>query len=143
MKRPLLLLLLMTCAWLPACALFQRPPRPVYAPPEEAARFVWPVAIPEEGHQFLTGPMVMAIQLAMEDFLPWDIKPHKGATPSEICLYKRDSYDVLVSPGTEGLVYVAITLRQAACHEKGEILLDMGALYAIDVKNWRLLAVER
>jgi hypothetical protein len=142
MKRPLLLLL-MTCAWLPACALFQRPPRPAHAPPEEAANFVWPVAIPEEGHQFLTGPMVVAIQLAMEDFLPWDIKPHKGATPGELCLYKRDSYDVLASPGAEGLVYVAITLRQAACHEEGEILLDMGALYAIDVKNWRILAVER
>jgi hypothetical protein len=141
MKRPLLLLML--CTWLPACAFFQRPPRPAHAPPQEAASFVWPAAFPEKDHQFISGTMVAAIQLAMEDFLPWDIKPHRGATPTEICLYKRDSYDVLVAPGAEGLVYVEIMLRPGACHEAGEIVLDGGGRYAIDVKNWRILAAQR
>lgn len=141
MMRPLLLGLL--CAWLPACALFQRPPRPVHAPPEEAAKFAWPVAFPEKDHQFLSGTMVSAIQLAMEDFLPWDIEPHKGATPTEVCLYKRESYDVLVAPGAEGLVYVTIMLRPEACHEAGEVVLDGGGRYAIDVKQWRILAAQR
>jgi hypothetical protein len=140
MKRPLLLLL---CAWLPACVLFQRPPRPVYALPQEAASFTWPKVLPSEGRQILPGPTLAAVQLAMEDFLPWDIKPHKGATPTEICLYKRDSYDVVVVPGAENLVYVEIVPRDGACDMGGDIVLDLGAVYAIDVKNWRILAVER
>jgi hypothetical protein len=37
MKRPLLLVLF---ALLPACALFQRPPRPIHASPQEAQGFV-------------------------------------------------------------------------------------------------------
>lgn len=141
MKRPLLLLML--CTWLPACALFQRPPRPTYAPPQEAASFVWPVAFPEKDHQFLSGTLLSAIQLAMEDFLPWDIKPHSGATPTEQCLYRRDSYDVLVAPGGEDLVLVEIMLRPGACHAEGEVVLDGGGRYAIDVKNWRILAAQR
>ena len=136
MKRLLLLLL---CAWLPACALFQRPPRPVHAPPQEAASFTWPKVLPPEGHQFLSGTTLAAVQLAMEDFLPWDTQPHKGATPVEICLYERDSYDVNVVPGGENLVYVEIFPRHGACED--EIALDGGALYAIDIKNWRILAV--
>ena len=141
MKRPLLLLLL--CAWLPACVLFQRPPRPVFAPPQEAASFTWPLVLPTEGHQIVNGTMLAAIQLAMEDFLPWDLTPQKGVPPRELCLDKRDSYDVAVSPGAEGLVYVEIFLRPGACEMDGEVLLDAGGLYAIDVKNWRILAVQR
>jgi hypothetical protein len=141
MKRLLPLLLL--CACLPACAFFQRPPRPVYAPPQEAANFTWPKILPPEGHQYLSGTTLAAVQLAMEDFLPWDIKPHKGATLREICLYKRDSYDVNVVPGVENLLYVEIFPRPGACDMGGEIVLDLGALYAIDVKHWRILAIER
>lgn len=142
MKRPLLLLPL--CVWLPACALFQRPPRPVHASPQEAASFTWPKVLPSEGHQFLSGTMLTAIQLAMEDFLPWDIKPHKGATPRELCLYKRESYDVNAIPGTGDLVYVEIFPRHGACELDNELIaLDGGGVYAIDVKNWRILAAQR
>jgi hypothetical protein len=140
MKRPLLLLPL--CIWLPACALFQRPPRPVYASPQEAASFTWPKILPPEGHQLISGTTFAAVQLAMEDFLPWDTKPHKGATPTEACLYKRDSYDANVVPGAENLVYVEIFPRPGACEMDGQIALDGGALYAIDIKNWRILAIH-
>ena len=141
MKRSLLLSLL--CAWLPACVLFQRPPRPVYVSPQEAASFTWPKMLPSEGRQIVSGPTLAAIQIAMEDFLPWDIKPHKGATPAEICLYERGSYDVVVVPGAENLVYVQIVPRDGACDMGGDIVLDLGAAYAIDAKTWRILAVER
>jgi hypothetical protein len=143
MKRlPLLLL----CAWLPGCALFpflQRPPRPVHAPPSEAASVTFPPELPAEGRQVLSGPMVVAIQLAMEDFLPWDVKPHAGATPREICLYKRDSYDVIAAPASAGLIYVNIYPRPGACEMGGPPVLDMSATYAIDVNTWRILAVQR
>jgi hypothetical protein len=141
MRHPLPLLVL--CLWLPGCVLFQRPPRPVHAPPQEAASFVWPEVFPEKDHQLINGATLGAIQLAMEDFLPWDIKPHRGATPTEVCLYKRDSYDVLAAPGGEGVVFVEIMLRPGACHAAGEIVLDGGGRYAIDVKQWRILASQR
>jgi hypothetical protein len=142
MKRPLPRLLLL-CAWLPACALFQRPPRPVHAPPQEAASFVWPLMLPAEGRQVLSGPMLAAIQLAMEDFLPWDLKTPADAPPREQCLNRRDSYDVVAVPGGEELIYVEIVLRPGACDMDGEVLLDAGGLYAIDIKNGRILSARR
>ncbi|MDY7225941.1 hypothetical protein [Hyalangium rubrum] len=139
LKRPLLLAL---CALLPACALFQRPPRPVRASPQEAAGVEFPIDVPNDSSLHLTGIQLAAIQLAMEDFLPWDIKPHKGATPREECLYRRDSYDVFVTSHSESLVYVDFAARPGACEMGLGPVLDMGAVYAIDVKNWRILAVQ-
>jgi hypothetical protein len=140
MKHSLVLLL---CAFLPACALFQRPPRPVHASPQEAASFAFPLALPAEGRQDISGIMLAAIQLAMEDFRPWDTQPHEGATLREICLYKRESYDVTVVPGGEGLVYVELAPRTGACEMGGPPVMDFDAIYAIDVKTWRILAVSR
>lgn len=140
MKRPLLWVL---CALLPGCALFQRPPRPVHAPPQEATSVTFPIDLPTPESVSLSGTMLAAIQLAMEDFRPWDIQPHEGATPSEICLYKRDSYDVIASPGPEGLIYVEIYPRTGACELGGPPVMGFDVIYAIDVKNWRILAVRR
>ena len=53
---------------LSGCALFQRYPRPPRAPPEEAARFQFPMELPAEGRQMLSGVMAKAIQLAADDF---------------------------------------------------------------------------
>jgi hypothetical protein len=100
------------------------------------------VALPVEGRQVLSGTLFAAMQLAMEDFLPWDLKPHKGATPRERCLYKRDSYDMSVVPAAEGLVYVDIYPRPGACDMDEGPVLDMGSIYVIDIKNWRILAVH-
>ncbi|MDC0710059.1 hypothetical protein POL68_16405 [Stigmatella sp. ncwal1] len=134
---------LLFCVLLPGCTLFQRPPRPVHAPPQEAARFAFPETLPTEGRQLLSGTLFAAIQLAMEDFRPWDTNPHKGATPGEICLYKRDSYDVSVVSGAEELVYVDISPRPGACEMGGPPVMGFDAVYAIDVKNWRIIAVQR
>ena len=136
--------LLVLCALLPACALFHCPPRPSRASPQEAVGVTFPMELlMEKGNVSLSGPLVVAIQLAMEDFLPWDTEPHKGATPSEVCLYKRESYDVIAAPGADGLVFVEIYPRDGACEMGGPPVLDFSAIYAIDSKTWRILAVRR
>ncbi len=53
-----------------------------------------PLGLPAEGRQIVQGTMLKAIQLALDDFLPWKVKHHRGATPLEECLSKRESYDV-------------------------------------------------
>ena len=127
---------------LPACALFQRPPRPVHAPPEEAARFAFPpTGLPEEGLRRIPGDMARAIQLAMEDFYPWDRKPPTTSHPSRECLYRRESYDVYAAPYQEGVVLVSIVLSPQACGAQ-TVPNDMGALYAVDTRGWRILAVQ-
>jgi hypothetical protein len=138
MKRTLWLL---ACLAFPACALFQRPFRPVRAPPAEAAQIEIPMALPEEGRQVVRGPMAAAIQLAMDDFLPRDLKLPRDATPEDVCLHSRESYDVFAAPGPEGVVFVRLILGSEACRMNG-ILFDMEATYAIDVKGWRILAIK-
>ncbi|RKH39070.1 hypothetical protein [Corallococcus sicarius] len=133
-------LLLPLCLLLPACALFHRAPRPVHAPPEEAARVQFPLDLPADA-QTLPAGVVTAMQLALDDFRPLDLKPHKGATEEELCLYQRESYDVTAAPGPEGVTFVQITLKPQLCEKQGP-LMDMGATYAVDVKGRRILAVQ-
>ena len=138
MKRSLLLVL---CALLPACALFRRPPRPVYATPQEAAAVTFPVEPLElKGSVTVSGNLLAAVELAMEDFLPWDLQLPTGATPREVCLSKRESYDMIAAPGEGGLVFVQIWARPEAC--EGPTALDLGAYYAIDVAQRRIVAVH-
>ncbi|WP_395809473.1 hypothetical protein [Archangium minus] len=141
MKRKLLLPLFLV---LPGCALFQFPwhKRPAYAPPEEAARVQFPLDLPKETRTTISGAMATAMQLALDDFLPLDVKPHRGATEEEVCLHQRESYEVIASPGPEGTMFVRITLRPKIC-EKGDPVLDMEATYAIDVAGRRILAAQR
>ncbi|HEX8440838.1 hypothetical protein [Archangium sp.] len=135
-------LLLPLCLLLSACALFQRSFRPTHAPPEEAVQILFPLELPSEGRQIIRGPMAAAIQLAMDDFLPRDVQPHRGATPEEVCLYQRDSYDVFAAPGSEGVMLVNIVLSPQACKMNGPSL-DAEATYAVDVRKWRILAIKR
>ncbi|WP_163989835.1 hypothetical protein [Pyxidicoccus caerfyrddinensis] len=139
MKRALPALFLI----LPACALFQRPPRPVHAPPEEAAAVEFPLALPLEGRQIIAGTTLRAIQLAMEDYLPWDRKLPAGATPLQECLSRRESYDVATAPGPEGVMYVSLIPNAEACDIGGPPILDVGASYVIDVRGWRILKVQQ
>lgn len=143
MKRPLLLTLVLV---LPGCAHFSFPWQhrgPVHAPPEEAARVQFPLDLPKETRTTVSGAMATAMQLALDDFLPLDTKPHEGATAEEVCLYQRESYEVIAAPGPEeGTMFVRVTLRPKVC-EKGGPLLDAEATYAIDVPGRRILAVQR
>ncbi|MFL5346019.1 MAG: hypothetical protein ACJ8AT_14605 [Hyalangium sp.] len=134
--------LLPLCLLFSACALFQRDTRPVHAPPEEAARVQFPLDLPADTRMTLSGALVTAMQLALDDFLPLNVKPHSGASPEEVCLYQRESYDVIASPGADGVMFVRITLRPDTCEKHGPIM-DMGATYAVDIAGRRILAVQR
>ena len=140
MKRTLLLL---SCLVLPGCALWSRLMGPPHAPPEEASTFEFPFGLPPEGRLVIPGPAAVAVQLAMDDFRPWNIGPHPGATAREACLYQRESFDVTVAPGGEGLVFVRFSVRDGACDAGGPPIMDQGATYAVDIKSKRILAVQR
>jgi hypothetical protein len=140
MKRKILPILLL--AFLPACTflqLFGRY-RPERAPQEEARRIDFPMMDPEDSLE-IPGTIAAAIQLAMDDFRPRDLKPHRGATAEELCLYRRESFDVSAFPGPEGVVFVRFLLKPKVCEPSGPIL-DAGASYAVDVRQWRILAVQ-
>jgi hypothetical protein len=126
---------------LPGCALFHRYPRPPHAPPEESAQFQFPFELPTDGRQVLSGTTATAIQLAADDFRPPGTKPHDKATALEQCLYRRESFDVYAAPGPEGVTLVRFVFNPDACPSGGPVM-DAGATYAIDVKRWRILAVE-
>ncbi|NMO23314.1 hypothetical protein HPC49_49910 [Pyxidicoccus fallax] len=128
---------------LPACALFQRPPRPVHAPAAETAGVEFPLALPLDGRQVVGGTMLKAIQLAMDDYLPWDRKLPSGATPLQECLSRRESYDVAAAPGSEAIMYVSIIPNAEACDIGGPPILDVGANYVIDTRGWRILRVQQ
>ncbi|MDC0714436.1 hypothetical protein POL68_38630 [Stigmatella sp. ncwal1] len=126
----------------PACFLLQGPPRPAHASREEAAQVQFPVGFAEEGRQTIRGNMLRAAQLAMDDFLPWDRKPHKEATPLEQCLYRREAYDVTAAPGPEGIMFVSIFPNAHECDIGSAPIIDLGATYAIDIRAWRILAIQ-
>jgi len=137
MKRALLLL----CLVLPACIMMRRPTT-TYVPPEEAAWFKLPYELPKEGQETLPGSLTTAIQLAMDDFLPRDANIPRDATPREICLHQRQAYDIQAAPLTEEVMLVRITTSPGAC-EMGRLSAPgMGATYAVDTRNWRILAVR-
>jgi hypothetical protein len=136
------LLLSLAFLILPGCVLFQRPFRPVHAPPEESSRVEFPMEIPADGRQIIRGPMAAAIQLAMDDFIPRDLKLPRDLTPEDACLLQRESYDTIAAPGPEGVVFVNITLGAEAC-KMSAVLLDAEAMYVIDTKKWRILAVRK
>ena len=116
--------------------------RPVRTPVEEAAWFKFPLDIPAEVRTTIPANTAAAIQLAMDDFRPPTARPGQGATPGEDCLRRRESYDVVTAPAGEAVILVRFVLAQGVCEEFGP-LLDAGATYAIDIRKWRILAIQR
>jgi len=138
MKRALLLLF---CLVLPACVAMHRP-AVAYVPPEEAAWFKLPYELPEEGKETLPGAMAAAIQLAMDDYLPRDANLPRDTTPRELCLHQRQAYDIQAAPLNEEVMLVRITTSPGACQMGRLAAPSMGATYAVDTRNWRILAVR-
>lgn len=131
-------------ALLPGCALFRPPARPAKVPPEEAARYRFPIALPTEGQFLLPGPIAAAIALAMEDFLPLGTRPPRDAAPTEVCASRRESYDVTAVPGNEDVVFVRFAARPAACRDlQGPPLTDVPIIYAVDTRGWVILSVQK
>jgi hypothetical protein len=131
------LLWALSCLLLSACLSSGRPIS--HAPAEDAAQVVFPLALPEAGRQRLEGNTAAAIQLALEDFLPW------GSTPQaipyrEACLDRRESYDVTAVPAREqGVVLVRFVVNLDVCDPQ-ESIVDV-VTYAVDVRTLRILAM--
>ncbi len=124
---------------LSACAAPQRPIP--FVPPKEAVWFKFPLDLPTQGQVKIPATVAGAIQLVVDDFVPWDAKPPRGADRFEACTYDQASYDVRAAPGPEGVVFVSIWLSSGACGD-AHWALDQGAVYAVDVRNWRILAIQ-
>lgn len=127
---------LMLCCALSGCMTARSHVRYVLA--EEAAWFKFGEELPEEGRVELSGTRATAMQLAMERFLPWNVRPPAGASRSDICVLQRQSWDVETAPGREGTMLVRVTLAPGACYRWGPPL-DMESTYEVDVRNGRLL----
>ncbi|NOJ84728.1 hypothetical protein HNV26_03515 [Myxococcus xanthus] len=133
---PLCLVLLSGC-------VLSRAPRPATAPPDEAARYRFPVVLPTDGQHVLPGAVAAAIAFAMEDFLPLGAKPRRGATPTEVCASQRQSYDVTAVPGANAVVFVSFLARPDACRDMdGPPLSDVPIVYAVDTATWVILSVQ-
>ncbi len=113
-----------------------------YVPPAEAAWYRFKQELPEEGRQTLPGAMARAVQLAMDHFLPWDTRPPPGADAVDICIRQRQPWDVEVVPWSEGIMLVRFALGPGTCRWGGAPLLDMGATYAVDVREGRIVATQ-
>lgn len=131
--------ILILCCVASACAAPTRViPR---AAPEEAARVEFPSpGLPREGLRRLDGNMAAAIQLAMDDFLPWDARPTPGPVQRAPCLYRRDSYDVTAAPGPDAVMLVRFEPNPQAC-DTSESVADV-TTYAVDVRTMRILSAE-
>jgi hypothetical protein len=109
-----------------------------WATPEEAAAVKFPNSL--EGSVRLTGPMMAALKVAMDDFRPPWTSPEKETTPEGRCLARWDTIDARVLQVNENLFYVELSPDLSTC-APGFIVLDAGAVYAIDGKG-RILARE-
>jgi hypothetical protein len=83
-----------------------------------------------------------AVSLALDDMLPRDVAPPRDATPDEVCLYRRDSYDAETAPLNDDVLLVSFRVREGACRAEGKTATE-AATYAIDVRTWRILAVQK
>ncbi|WP_426754953.1 hypothetical protein [Myxococcus sp. Y35] len=108
--------------------------KPERAPAGEA------VEIPSqlEGGVKLTGPMMAALKVAMDDFRPPWMKPEAQDTVEEKCLADWRYIEARVVQANDDLFYVTFSPNLSACGP-GLVLLDGGAVYAIDGKG-RILA---
>jgi hypothetical protein len=131
----LLLVLLLSSA---ACVRAPVVPR---VPAEQAAWFKFPRHFPEQDAQSISGPMAAAITLALQDFLPSDRESPDTSDRMAACLAQRAAYDVIAFPGPEEQVFVSISLSPGACQEEGPVL-EVGATYAVDVRQGLILAVQ-
>lgn len=54
----------------------------------------------------------------------------------------HDAFDQPGMPKSPPIVYVSVFLLPGRCDLGGSPLMDMGAVYAIDTVNWRILAIH-
>ncbi len=113
--------------------------KPEWAPPQEAAKVAFPSAL--EGGLRLTGPMMVALKVAMADYRPPWVRPERQEQPEDRCLADWSYIQTSVVQAGEDLFYVLFTPDLRECGP-GFIVPEAGALYAIDGKG-RILAREQ
>lgn len=126
---------------LPGCAFFgyYKHPKADWAPPEEAATVKFPSALGEEVQ--LTGPMLAALKVAMDEYRPPSIKPEVLMNLEQRCLSRWENIDARVVQANENLFYVQFLPDLKGC-TPNYMVLDSGAVYAIDGRG-RILAKEQ
>lgn len=135
-----LLALLLCGAWLlPGCSYFgyYKHQKAEWATPQEAASVQFPDSL-DKGVR-LTGPMMAALKVAMDDYRPPSINL-KALTPPDSCLARWEYIQTTVLQVSDELFFVSFTPDLRNCGP-GYIVLDAGATYAIDGKG-RILARE-
>jgi hypothetical protein len=103
-----------------------------WAPPEEAAAVQFPDAY--EGGLLLTGPMMAALKVAMDEYRPPGIKPEDQETPAARCLADWKYIKTRVIQVNEDFFFVQFLPDLSNCGP-GFIVVDSGAVYAIDGKG--------
>ncbi|GMU05244.1 hypothetical protein [Corallococcus caeni] len=107
---------------------------------EEAARVRFPDSFDNATH--LPGPMLEALSLALNDFLPPGRKVQSNARDPRIaeCLSRRDTYETHVLRSEDGLFFISFIPDLSRCGLDAEIL-DGGAVYCVDGQG-RIVAVR-
>jgi hypothetical protein len=139
--------------WLPCLALTacMHAARPVvHAPADEAARFAFPSESAISWTLELPGNMAAATQLAMGDFMPWDLTPPAGTPPANACLFQLQSYKVTAVSVPGDLILVRFELNEDLCQDTtASVDATTGAppvevtTYAIDVRTQRILSTAK
>lgn len=130
--------MLMVCGMLGACvAPVQGVPK---APPEEAMSFKFPPVFPEKDHVRIEGNTAAAIQLAVDDFLPREVRPAPAPDLRAPCLSRREAYEVTAAPAPESVVLVRFVVDPKVCQTDDSI--EDVTTYAVDIRTQRILSVE-
>jgi hypothetical protein len=125
--------------FLPGCSLLRYGlyKRAEWAPPEVAAKVKFPDSYEKGAH--LDGPLVVALEAAMNDFLPPGTAPRRGDELVARCLSLRETFRVSVwQPNDNNIFFVRFTPDLSRC-APGVIITDGGAEYAVDGEG-RILA---
>ncbi|TQF09919.1 hypothetical protein FJV41_42160 [Myxococcus llanfairpwllgwyngyllgogerychwyrndrobwllllantysiliogogogochensis] len=103
-------------------------------PSAEGERVEFPDSF--EGAIDMKGPLVAALEIAMNEFLPpgAKVEARGGSEVIANCLSRRSTYDVLAMAYGDGLFYVSFSPRVERCGLADEIL-DGGAEYIVDSRG--------
>jgi hypothetical protein len=126
---------------LTGCSLFgyriHKEPR--RAPPEEAARIRFPDSF--EGSTPLSGTAARALAVAMNDFIPPGTRPEDEEDQVARCLSQWETFTLSVVQAQDDLFFVRFSPERLPECAPGRLVLDAGAVYAIDGQG-RILAVQ-
>ncbi|AKF84671.1 hypothetical protein MFUL124B02_02675 [Myxococcus fulvus 124B02] len=126
--------------FLSGCSLLghYKPKQAERAPAAESAKVTFPDSFEQGTH--LDGPAMVALEVAMNTFLPPDRRPEARDEALSRCLARRDTYDTTVLKENDDLYFVSFLPRLSRCGIELETpIMDAGAVYAIDARG-RILA---